>query len=316
MATLTHHLQDLTFSRWTGASGGVHFAGSDDAARQVALDLAAEKSGRSGVASFDGSQIVTTAVTHQLNLPPCGCEAPWRADFSAKPPCICCRADLAEALEGAREVLAGGDVGAVVVEAVLVGAGCAIPAPGFLRALRALCDRNDVLMIADETATGPARSGRLWAIDHTGVIPDILVFGGALSFSGVATQAAGSPVRDAHPEPTSTLPSSLTDPGVAATAERTGRRLRQRLERISSPHRGRVRGVGLLVGVAVHDDLGRTDPSLASALCSDLAAGPLPAARCGHVLVLTPSPDVTEADVDGFCDRFQDALMARSGSVS
>jgi adenosylmethionine-8-amino-7-oxononanoate aminotransferase len=68
-----------------------------------------------------------------------------------------------------------GDVAAVIVEPLVQGAaGMLVHPPGFLRAVRELCDRHDVLLIADEVATGFGRTGRMFACEHEDVAPDLL----------------------------------------------------------------------------------------------------------------------------------------------
>ncbi len=70
---------------------------------------------------------------------------------------------------------------AVILETVPATAGFPRPAPEYLPAVRRLCDATGALYIADEVQTGLGRSGRMWAVEHFGVVPDILVTGKGLS---------------------------------------------------------------------------------------------------------------------------------------
>lgn len=80
-------------------------------------------------------------------------------------------------------------VAAIVVEPIQGTAGNRIPPPGYLRELRALADELGALLICDEMLTGFGRTGRLFAIEHDDVVPDILLvgkgFGGGLPMSGL-----------------------------------------------------------------------------------------------------------------------------------
>jgi 4-aminobutyrate aminotransferase-like enzyme len=81
-------------------------------------------------------------------------------------------------------------ISAVLVEPILGEGGYVVPPGDFLPSLREFCDRHGILLIADEVQTGLGRTGRMWAVEHAGVTPDILciakTIGGGIPFSVVA----------------------------------------------------------------------------------------------------------------------------------
>jgi diaminobutyrate-2-oxoglutarate transaminase len=78
---------------------------------------------------------------------------------------------------------------AVIVEAVQGEGGTIVPPPQFLPALRSLCDRHDILLIADEIQAGFCRTGKMFAFEHTGTVPDIVTMSKALGGLGFPISA-------------------------------------------------------------------------------------------------------------------------------
>jgi 4-aminobutyrate aminotransferase/(S)-3-amino-2-methylpropionate transaminase len=76
--------------------------------------------------------------------------------------------------------VAAEDVAAVIVEPVQGEGGFVAPTPGFLKALRRLCDKHGIVFIADEVQTGFGRTGKMFAIEHDGVVPDLMTVGKSL----------------------------------------------------------------------------------------------------------------------------------------
>jgi 4-aminobutyrate aminotransferase/(S)-3-amino-2-methylpropionate transaminase len=86
------------------------------------------------------------------------------------------------------------NIAGILVEPGLAEGGNWIPTTPFLQGIRELCDKNDWLMITDEVLTGLGRTGKMWAVEHYDVIPDILVVG--KNISGGIEPCAGIAARD------------------------------------------------------------------------------------------------------------------------
>jgi 4-aminobutyrate aminotransferase/(S)-3-amino-2-methylpropionate transaminase len=169
-------------------------SGSD--AVEIALKTALLASGRAGVVAFEGAY-------HGVTLG--ALDATWRRDFRepfaarlAGRTSFARFGDEADVLRAARSCAA--PVGALIVEPVQGRGGERVPPPGFLRALRARCDAEGWLLIADEVYTGCGRTGRFFACEHEGVVPDLLCagkgLGGGMPISACVGRAR---VMDAWP---------------------------------------------------------------------------------------------------------------------
>lgn len=84
-------------------------------------------------------------------------------------------------LTAMEKALAAGDAAAVIMETIPATYGFPLPAPGYLKAVKELCEAHGALYIADEVQTGLMRTGELWGITKHGVAPDLLVTGKGLS---------------------------------------------------------------------------------------------------------------------------------------
>jgi 4-aminobutyrate aminotransferase len=76
-----------------------------------------------------------------------------------------------------KKIVAPTEVAAIVVEPVLGEGGYIVPPDGWLQALRDLCDRHGIMLVCDEVQSGIGRTGKMWAVEHFGVEPDILLAG-------------------------------------------------------------------------------------------------------------------------------------------
>ncbi|MGN0328347.1 MAG: aspartate aminotransferase family protein [Lachnospira sp.] len=99
-------------------------------------------------------------------------------------------------VEAMENVLKNEDVAGVIIETIPATYGFPIPAPGYLKAVKGLCEKYGTLYIADEVQTGLMRTGKLWGIEHEGVKPDVIVSGKGLS-GGMYPFAATIMTKDA-----------------------------------------------------------------------------------------------------------------------
>lgn len=162
---------------------------------------------------------------------------------------------------------------AVMVEPIQGEAGVIVPPQGYLKELRKLCTKNNVLLIADEIQTGLGRTGRMFASDHEDVRSDMVIIGKALSggFYPVSAVLADSELMDLFTpgEHGSTFGGNPLGMAVARAALRVleeeklvenaanlGQYFLEQLSEMPSPHVKEVRGKGLLIGVELKPSAG------------------------------------------------------------
>lgn len=174
------------------------------------------------------------------------------------------------------------EVAAFLVEPIQGEGGYIVPPDGFLAGLRALCDEHGILLIFDEVQSGVGRTGKMFACEHTGVVPDIMTLakglGSGLPIGAVVAKKSlmsqwkrgahgntygGNPLACAAANATLDLVSE----GLADNAAATGAHFMARLHELARdyPCIGELRGKGLMIGMElVEADAERTP---ARALC-------------------------------------------------
>ncbi len=210
-----------------------------------------------------------------------------------------------------------GDVAAVIAEPAR--AVPYLPPPGYWQAVRAACDRHGALLIFDEIPTGLGRTGRMFACEHDGVVPDIIVLGkalggGMLPIAAVIARpgldvggdwAFGHYTHEKNPITARAALSTIEiieDEGLVARAARLGEIALERMTEMKRrlPAIGDVRGRGLLLGIELVQS--RTDKQPDAALAETVLYRALDAGlsfktTMGNVLTLTPPLIVTEAEL-------------------
>jgi ornithine--oxo-acid transaminase len=224
----------------------------------------------------------------------------------------------AAALEGA----VTSNMVAFLVEPIQGEGGVMVPSDGYLKQVRAICDRHNILLIADEIQTGLGRTGKLFASDWEDVRPDIVTIGKALSggFYPVSAVLAdrrvmsvfqpgdhgstfgGNPLAAAVAREALRV---LVDENMIGNACEQGAYLKGRLDRIESDHVAEVRGRGLLIGVELKPEAGGAR-RFAEALKEE---GLLCKETHGSVLRFAPPLVISREEVDWARERIERVLM-------
>jgi 4-aminobutyrate aminotransferase len=221
-----------------------------------------------------------------------------------------------------------GDIAAFIAEPIR--AVPYLPAPGFWQEVRKICDRHGTLLVFDEIPTGLGKTGKMFACEHDGVVPDILVLGKALG-GGILPIAAviAQPELDVgadyafghytHEKNPVTARAALTtieiieEEDLVANAATVGAAALKRMQAIMDRREivGDVRGRGLLLGMELVTDRAAKTPANAEAekvMYRALEKGLSFKTTFGNVLTLTPPLTVTQAQMDRALDIIDECL--------
>ncbi len=210
---------------------------------------------------------------------------------------------------------------AILFEPIQGEAGVIVPPDGFLRQLRQIADENHVLLVADEIQTGLGRTGKLFACDHEGVRPDIMIVGKALSGGFYPVSAAladrsvmgliqpgehgstfgGNPLGAAVARAALRV---IRDENLVENSAEMGEYLMEQLSEIPSRHVKEVRGKGLLVGVELKPEAGG-----ARRFCEALMKrGILAKETHQHVIRFAPPLIIDRPAIDWALERIREVL--------
>jgi ornithine--oxo-acid transaminase len=213
---------------------------------------------------------------------------------------------------------------AVLIEPIQGEGGVIVPPDGYLRRVESLCRERNVLLVADEVQTGFGRTGTMFACDHDGVKPDLLVVGKALGGGYYPVSAAlanddvmrlfqpgdhgstfgGNPLACAVADAALDV---IVSEDLPARAQSAGAAIVRGLRAIASPSIARIRGRGLLIGVVTTIPAHR----LAEAL---LERGVAAKDTRADVLRIAPPLVIDAAEVAYFLERFAEAIGAVDAS--
>ncbi|MDB4949444.1 MAG: Acetylornithine transaminase [Gemmatimonadetes bacterium] len=220
-------------------------------------------------------------------------------------------------------------VGAILVEPVQGRGGDVVPPAGFLPGLRRICDERELLLIFDEVYTGFGRTGRWFACEHWGVVPDVMVVGKALTGGFPFAACIGTDrVMEAWPRSrgeaihTSTFLGNplgcaaalasiavLRDERLVERSAALGADLQRRLAEMTAGHPrvGEVRGLGMMIGMEMVRDRATREPApelagrvVVQALRRGLLL--LGGGIHGNVLSFSPPFVITEGQLDAALD--------------
>jgi 4-aminobutyrate aminotransferase-like enzyme len=189
-AQLARELSRITFERWSRIThhasritGKTIFSNSGFEAVESALKTALLATGKRGIIAFEGAYhglgYGALNATHRENF-----RGPFRSqlrefgsfvNFPTRPD------QLADVEKKIRRIFCRKNIGAILVEPIQARGGINVPPKEFLPLLRKLCDEFGALLILDEIYTGFGRTGKWFACEHSGVIPDLICLGKALT---------------------------------------------------------------------------------------------------------------------------------------
>jgi 4-aminobutyrate aminotransferase-like enzyme len=356
-AALCRKLSEITFERWGAGSGKTILGNSGFESVEAALKTSFLFSGKPGVIAFTGAYhglgygALETGGMPKFREPfrrqlkefatlvpyPYCCRCPFgiREEFRLEGETFPnCSSHCLEKIDAEiRAAIRQREIGAILVEPCQGRGGQIIPSRDFLPLLRRICDEEKILLIADEIYTGFYRTGRFFACEHTGTVPDIICLGKALTGGVPLSACVGRrDVMDAWPESdgealhTSTFLGNplgcamalaslaeYSQPDFGTRVRNSSAILKRALNQLRSPAIVNIRGLGLMFGIEVAS-ASIANSVVASALRDGIIL--LTEAVAGNVIAVAPPFAVSEEEINFVAARLQEYLISLPGSIS
>jgi 4-aminobutyrate aminotransferase / (S)-3-amino-2-methylpropionate transaminase / 5-aminovalerate transaminase len=292
------------------------------------VKIARKYTGRSGIAVLEHAYHGRTNLTMAMNfkaMPYSVGFGPFAGDVYRAPNSYPLHDGLSGADAAARTIsylektVGAADLACLVVEPIQGEGGFVVPADGYLPALQEWCTANGIVFIADEIQSGMARTGRYFASEHFGLVPDMVLsakgIAGGLPLAGVTGRAeimdaaqpgglggtfGGNPVACAAAV---AVFERIEHDGLLAEADRIERVLRPGLEALQAKHPviAEVRGIGAMIAIELNDpDTHAPRADIVNAVAAAAAQQGLlvlTAGTYGNVLRFLPSLAITDAQL-------------------
>jgi ornithine--oxo-acid transaminase len=215
----------------------------------------------------------------------------------------------------------GPNTAAILIEPIQGEGGIIVPPAGYLGELRRLCDEHRCLLVLDEIQSGLGRTSKLFAYEHEGIRPDLVIIGKALSGGLYPVSAiladdevmgvfhpgdhgstyGGNPVAAAVARAALAV---LVDEQMVENSARLGEYFMARLAEIDSPHVKEIRGKGLWIGIELHREAGG-----ARRFCEALQGeGLLCKETHDHVIRIAPPLVIRQPEIDWAVERIAKVL--------
>ncbi len=271
-------------------------------------------------------------------------EAPYTYRHSAGPDEAAVLQATVAALESKVQEIGEDKVAAFICEPIIGSGGVVVPPAGYLKAMRATCDKLGILLIVDEVITGFGRTGPMFACEHEGVSPDLMTLAKGLTsgyapmgatiisdkiYAAIAEAGAGGipfghgQTYAGHPVSAAIANATLDlyENGLLQNGTEVGAYFQTRLQSLENLSLvGQVRGQGMLAGVELIADKNtkaKPDPSLKlgqKILAHAFAEGLVFRAFADDILGFAPSLNYTKVDVDNLIDILTFSIEKVSGA--